>query len=584
MIPDSFIQELLSRLDVVEVVGRYVSLKKAGANFQACCPFHSEKTPSFTVSPAKQFYHCFGCGAGGNVFGFIMRAENIGFTDAVKTLAERAHYQLPEAARSPDYEKRRAERARILAANVAAARYYYDCLNGGEGKTAVEYLNGRGVTQKARRRFGLGFAPGGGGLLKALSGEFAPEALELAGLLVKGGAGGYRDRFWGRLMFPIFDELDKLVGFGGRVIGDGAPKYLNTPDTPVFDKGRGLYALNTARKTKAGFIVIVEGYMDVIALHQNGFDCAVAALGTALTANHARLLSKYSKNAVVLFDGDEAGEKAALRAIPLLAAAGVETRALTLPGAKDPDEYIKSFGREAFAKELEGARHYARFQIQAAKRRFDLGGPDGKAGFSQAAAEHIAKLDSPALREAYISETAAEAGLSEAAVAGEVKKRLDYAREKLNAPAYAGKPAAPAESRADDEARRGVLAAMAKDPDIKRQICEVLNPWEFVNDVYVKLFLALRELAPPVYGAAVASRFETEREQAAVASVFANAVEYADIADFVKALNQQIRAVKLAYITARLGSGADVAELNELLKAKKTAESAELSYITNSDG
>lgn len=423
-IPESFIEELLQRSDIAEVVSDYVQLnRRSGGNQFGLCPFHSEKTPSFSVSTDKQIYHCFGCGKGGNVIGFIMEIENLSFRDAVAFLARRAGMELPE---DDTPEELKSRRARLLELNRAAAKYFYSNLSKPEGAAAIEYIKKRGLSAKTVKRFGLGAALDewfalSDAMIK--EGYRESELLE-AGLSKRGKNGGIYDVFRNRLIFPVIDVRGNIIGFSGRILGDGEPKYLNTPDTPVFSKSRNLFALNLAKRTKRGMLILVEGNVDVVMLHQAGFDCAVASLGTSLTPEQARLMSRYTQNVVIAYDSDSAGVKAAQRAIGLLEPVGLKVRVLRMDGAKDPDEFIRARGAEAFELLLERSENHIEYRIDTLRSKYDLETDDGRLGFLADAAELVASLPGAVEREIYSRRVAELIGVSADAVLSEVKKLL----------------------------------------------------------------------------------------------------------------------------------------------------------------
>ncbi|MBE6972646.1 MAG: DNA primase [Ruminococcaceae bacterium] len=422
-IPEQFVDELVSRTDIVDLVGSYVRLNKKGNNYWGLCPFHSEKTASFSVSPDKQICYCFGCHKGGGVINFLMEMENLSFVEAVQQLAQRAGMQVPES----DYDKGRKERReRLLEMNKEAARYFHSRLYAPEGGQALDYLRRRGLSQATLTNFGLGFAPDSwDGLLNHLAGKGYDKKMVLeGGLAVSNDKGRIYDRFRNRVMFPIIDVRGSVIGFGGRVMDDSKPKYLNSPEGPVYNKSRNLFALNIAKKTKEGRIILTEGYMDTIALHQAGFDCAVASLGTALTADHAQLLARYTKEAVIAYDGDGAGVAAAQRAIPLLEKAGLKVKVLQMRGAKDPDEFIKNYGRDAFAKLLDESSNHIEYRLEKIKSKYDLKDDGQRIEFLREATGLIASLSSAVEREVYGGRAAMAAGISAEAMAQEVKKEL----------------------------------------------------------------------------------------------------------------------------------------------------------------
>ena len=343
---DDIIEEVRMKNDIVDVVSQYVKLNKRGSTYFGLCPFHNEKTASFSVSPSKQMYYCFGCGAGGNVFTFLMEYENLTFVEALERLAEQAGMELPEKGNSENDRKRRDLRDSILEVNKLAANYYFACLKSEQGKIGYEYLTKRELKPETIVRFGLGFAgKGGSPLYQYVKSKGYPDSvLKETGLFTYDEKRGVYDKFWNRVIFPIMDVNNRVIGFGGRVMGDGKPKYLNSPETKIFDKSRNLYGLNVARTTRKNYLILCEGYMDVIAMHQAGFTNAVASLGTALTSGHASLVKRYTKEVLLLYDSDGAGIRAALRAIPILREAGVTSRVVSLKPWKDPDEFIKNEG------------------------------------------------------------------------------------------------------------------------------------------------------------------------------------------------------------------------------------------------
>ena len=427
-IPEQFIDELVARSEISDVVSSYVSLKKKGANLWGLCPFHSEKTPSFSVSQEKQIYHCFGCGKGGGVISFLMEIENLPFVDAVRLLAQRAGMEVPDA--SADDESRK-KRARALAANRDAARFYHEYLKSPGGARVRDYIAQRQITPRTATRFGLGAAPDQwDGLIRALS-EQGYTKLELieAGLAVAGKNGGVYDKFRSRLMLPVIDVRGEVTGFTSRILpGEEGAKYLNTPETAVFKKGRLIYALNFAKSTKRPNLVLVEGNIDVITLHQAGFDNVVATMGTALTEEHARILARYTRELVLCYDNDPAGKKSTDRVLGILRNADLNVRVLQLPAGnplkQDPDDFVKKFGPAAFEKCLSGSAGQNDYKLDTLQQRHDLSGEEGRLAFLREAVETVASLRSPIEREIYGNKAAAAAGVSAEAMAQEVKREL----------------------------------------------------------------------------------------------------------------------------------------------------------------
>ncbi|MBR5607972.1 MAG: DNA primase, partial [Bacteroidaceae bacterium] len=389
-IPESFLQEVSDRNDIADVVSGYVRLnKKSGSNLFGLCPFHSEKTPSFSVAPAKQIYHCFGCGKGGGVFNFIMEIENLTFPESVEFLAKRVGLQVPEEHRD-DPESRRREQ--LLRLNKDAGKFFYKQFLAPAGEPAREYALRRELTPATVKKFGLGYAPDTwDSLTNAMKALGYSEGLLLqAGLVRKGKKGGVYDTFRNRLMFPVFDVRGNVIGFSGRILGDGEPKYMNSPETPVFNKSKNLFGLNLAKKTKLGYIILCEGNVDVVALHQAGFDNAVASLGTSLTPEQARLISRYVNDVVIAYDGDAAGQKATARAISILEKLDVKVRVLSMSGAKDPDEYIKKFGADGFRNLLDKSEDHTDYTLGKIKEKYDLTVPESKLNFLKEAEQYVA--------------------------------------------------------------------------------------------------------------------------------------------------------------------------------------------------
>ena len=432
-IPERFLDELTERNDIVDVVSQYVRLtKKSGANLFGLCPFHSEKTPSFSVSPDKQIYHCFGCGKGGGVINFIMEIENLSFQDAVAFLARRANMAMPEEAETGEGSRRK----RLLELNRDAARFFYDQLVSPAGKPAQAYVEKRQISGAMVRAFGLGYAPDAwSSLLDAMEKQgYSRQELFEAGLIKQGRNGGAYDAFRNRLIFPVIDVRGSVIGFSGRILGDGEPKYLNSPETPVFSKSHNLFALNLAKKSKSGYIILTEGNIDVVSLHQAGFDSAVASLGTSLTAEQARLISRYVSEVVLCYDSDEAGKKAAQRGISILQKLDLKVRVLTLPGAKDPDEYIKKNGPDAFRNLLESSEGQVEYRLKTVEEQHPPDSDEGKVDYLRAAASLLASLPNAVEREVYAARVAEKAGVSRQAVLSEVERlrsrRLRDAKKK----------------------------------------------------------------------------------------------------------------------------------------------------------
>jgi len=417
--PPSFLDELSARNPIEDVVGQYVALTRRGSNLFGLCPFHNEKTASFSVAPDKNIYYCFGCHKGGGPVNFIMEVEGLDFPDAVRFLAKKSGMEVPEDnERQSTY--RRQEQLRALCKE--SARYFHEQLNGPAGQAGRDYINKRGLSRAVVTRFGLGFAPDGwSNLLDTMTKKgYTKDELLDAGLVLKSQKGSLYDRFRNRLMFPIIDVRGNIIGFGGRVLDDSKPKYLNSPETIIFNKRKNLFALNIARKSQLGRIILTEGYLDAITLHQFGFDCAVASLGTALTEEHAQLLAKYTSQVVLTYDGDEAGQNATRRAIPILEKAGLQVKILRMQGAKDPDEFLKKFGADRFRVLLEQSENQAEYRLVSLQSKYDLTQDDQKVLFLKEAAELISTFPSSVTREVYGSRAAEAAGITAEAMKHEI--------------------------------------------------------------------------------------------------------------------------------------------------------------------
>lgn len=422
--PPSFIDEVVARNPIEDVVGQYVNLKRSGANLFGLCPFHGEKTPSFSVAPDKGIYYCFGCHKGGGVINFQMEIEGLSYGDAVRALAKRAGMEVPE---DPQFQSRYKQQERLWALSKEAARYFHSKLYAPEGAEGLSYAQKRGMPKSTLTKFGIGFAPNGwNGLVDAMKAKgYTDQELKDAGLVSEKNGRIY-DRFRNRLMFPIIDVRGNVIGFGGRVMDDSTPKYLNSPETIIFNKRKNLFALNLAKKSKLGYLILVEGYMDAVALHQYGFDCAVASLGTSLTQEHAVLLSRYTEQVVLIYDGDEAGQNATRRAIPMLEAAGIQVKVLRMHDAKDPDEYLKKYGADKFKVLLEEASNRVEYQLGAIARKYHLNDDEERIQFLREAADLVASLPSPVQREVYGGRAAETAKVTPEAM----KLEVDRARKR----------------------------------------------------------------------------------------------------------------------------------------------------------
>lgn len=503
--PPAFLDELVARNPIEDVVSQYVSLKRSGSNLFGLCPFHGEKTASFSVSPGKGIYYCFGCHKGGGVINFQMEIDGLSYPDAVRALAKRVGMTVPE---DEQYQSRYHQQERLWALHKEAARFFHSQLYAPVGRGALAYARGRGMSQYILTTFGIGYAPNSwDSLVKALQSKgYTAQELKDSGLVTESKKNGNLfDRFRDRLMFPIIDVRGNVIGFGGRIMnGDdpNAAKYLNSPETLIFNKRKNLFALNLAKKTKLDYLILVEGYMDAIALHQYGFDCAVASLGTSLTEEHAALLTRYTSKVVLIYDGDEAGQRATRRAIPILEKTGLQVKVLKMRDAKDPDEFLKKFGAEKFKILLEDASNRVEYQLNAIRRNYDLKEDDQRVRFIQECAQLIATLPSSVQREVYSHRIADEGGISFEAMQMEVTKawknlqrKEKKAQEKRDlAPAQASQPKSRAiryDNVKSARAEENVIAQAMKEPALMDDTRE-LKPEEFSVPLFSRVYSQMR--------------------------------------------------------------------------------------------
>lgn len=585
--PDELIEEVRSRNDIVDVISGYVHLQKKGANYFGLCPFHNEKSPSFSVSRSKQMYYCFGCGAGGNVFTFLMEYENDTFPEAVKVLADRAGISLPEADESEEAKREQSKRSRLLAINKEAAKYFYFQLRAKQGEPGLHYLRKRQLTDETIHRFGLGYAnKTADDLVRYLKGKgYSEELIREAGLCNTDEKHGMYDKFWNRVMFPIEDINHRVIGFGGRVMGDGKPKYLNSPETPIFDKSRNLYGLNFARSSRKGNIILCEGYMDVIAMHQAGFNQAVASLGTAFTLGQAGLLKRYAKEVLLSYDSDGAGVKAALRAIGILKEAGLTGRVINLEPYKDPDEFIKNLGAEAFQERIDNAENSFLFEIRMLQREYDLNDPEKKTEFHRAVAKKLCEFPEEVERENYL-----EAVAEKYHIGFESLRKLvasTAASTGLARPVERPKSGIQKKSTPEDNVKktqRLLLTWLAEEPQIYPKIAAFLSAEDFTEELYRKVADRLFEnlARGEVNAAAIISMFPEEEEQREAAAIFnTSLVEPETKKEKEKALHDilvSVKRISYEYNSGRLGS--DVEAINRVIAGKKALEELSKTHIS----
>lgn len=580
--PDEVIEEVRSSNNIVDIIGGYVKLQKKGSSYFGLCPFHNEKSPSFSVSPNKQMYYCFGCGAGGNVFTFIMEYENQSFPEAVKILADRAGIALPEAELTEEQKRERNKRQLLLEINKTAANYFYYQLNGDQGQQAREYLENRRLSKETQIHFGLGYASKYSNdlYLYLKKKGYQDQILKETGLLTYDEKRGAHDKFWNRVMFPIMDVNNRVIGFGGRVMGDGTPKYLNSPETMLFDKSRNLYGLNYARTSRKPYMIICEGYMDVIAMHQAGFTNAVASLGTAFTTQHSVLLKRYTQEVRLAYDSDGAGQKAALRAIPILKSAGINVRVIHMDPYKDPDEFIKNLGTEAFQERIDAAESSFMFEISVLEKNYKQSDPEGRASFMKAMARRLLEFPQELERNIYIDAIAGRYG-----IASEELKRMvnsfgaSMSREQVEAAIYQQqeREEMPAKKRVEKEdsvltAQKFFLTWLIEEPSIYDKTKDYINEDDFVEPLYhhvaTLVFEELRATGQ-VMPARILNQFEDVEEQKTAASLFNTRLKTDDDpAVREKALNETVKRIKKNSLELKSRSVREIADLQKIIKEK----------------
>ncbi|MEE0954987.1 MAG: DNA primase [Eubacterium sp.] len=571
------IEEVREKNDIIDVIGQYVHLKRTGSNYMGLCPFHSEKSPSFSVSQDKQLYHCFGCGASGNVYTFVMNYDNCSFTEAIRQLADRAGVTLPEADESPEERKKDDERSLMREANKEAARYFYASLFHPSGKQALDYLHGRGLSNDTIACFGLGYSgKSRDSLYRYLRSKgFSDSVINKAGLVIFDEQQGPRDRFFNRVMYPIMDASGRFIGFGGRVMGDAKPKYLNTNDNPVFNKRLNLYGLNFARRSRKDSLIICEGYMDVISMHQAGFTNAVASLGTALTEEQCALMRRFAQKAYVIYDMDGPGVNAAMRAIPMMRTAGIETRVVNLRPHKDPDEFIKAEGKEAFEERLKNAENSFFFILRMRESAYDMNDPQGKADFLREAAKRIFALDSELERDSYIEATAARyqvnpeilrRAVGEEALAGTGKKMVQTRNLNENL------KKAPV-GNSEDQAQKLMLTWLVNMPYLIGKLENILGPEDFTTPLYHEVAELIYKQAAKgkVDPAAILDNFQEAEEQNEAASLFHARLTF-DTDKKDRLLTEILCRIKEKSLDKRLNETTDMTKLQELIREKQKVQ------------
>jgi DNA primase len=581
---EEIVEEVRSRSDIVDVVSGYVKLQRRGSSYLGLCPFHNEKTPSFSVSPDKQIYHCFGCGAGGNVITFLMEYENYSFQEALGILAQRAGISLPKEEMSKEARAQADLRASLLEINKLAANYFYYQLKQPQGKQGLDYLTKRKLSKETIRRFGLGFAnKTSDDLYRYLkSKNYSDEILKQTGLVTIEEQKTH-DKFWNRVMFPILDVNNRVIGFGGRVMGDGLPKYLNSPETKLFDKSRNLYGLNYAKTSREKCMLICEGYMDVIAMHQAGFVNAVASLGTAFTPQHASLLKRYTDQAVLTYDSDGAGIKAALRAIPILKEAGISCKVLTMAPYKDPDEFIKNCGQEAFKDRIDSAKNSFLFEIDVMKREFNLEDPEQKTRFYNSVARKLLEFPEALERDNYIQAVSREHFIH--------YQDLKQLVQRISSQMVPGMTVRTSEvsvrekrKSKDDgvkQSQRLLLTWLIENPKLFEKIEGVITPEDFREDLYHQVAQMVFEehQAGDVNPARILNRFINDEAQYKEAAALFNASlkESLNNEEQKKAFLETVIKVKKNSLDEASRAAADISQLQKIIQAQSALKNLHIS-------
>ncbi len=584
--PEEIVEEVRMKSDIVDVISGYVKLQKKGSRYFGLCPFHNEKSPSFSVSPDNQMYYCFGCGAGGNTITFLMEYENYSFPEALKILADRVGVELPKKEMSKEAKAAADFRFSLLEINKLAANYFYYQLKHPQGKLGYEYLKDRQLSEETIRRFGLGFAnKTSDDLYQYLKAKgYKDQILKDSGLVSIEERGAH-DKFWNRVMFPIMDMNNRVIGFGGRVMGDGKPKYLNSPETKLFDKSRNLYGLNYARTSRKTYMLICEGYMDVIAMHQAGFTNAVASLGTAFTVQHASLLGRYTKQVILTYDSDEAGIKAALRAIPILKDAGIAVKVLNMQPYKDPDEFIKNLGADAFKERIDKARNSFLFEIDVLKRSYHLEDPEQKTRFYNEIARKLLEFPEALERDNYIQAVSREYFINYQdlkqlvhSLASRLGPVIQSAGQRVSSSYQERKKE---KEDGPKKSQRLLLTWLIENPNLFDKIEGIITPDDFKEELYHQVAEMVFEghAKGNVNPAGILNHFINDGEQyKIVASLFhASLKESLTMEEQRKAFSETVMKVKKNSLDEASRTATDIVQLQEIIKAQSALKTLNIS-------
>lgn len=585
--PDEIIEEVQERNDIVDVISNYVKLKRTGSNYVGLCPFHNEKTPSFSVSGSKQMYYCFGCGAGGNVFTFMMEYENFTFIEAVKYLAERTGVELPDEEYSSEVKREADFKTKLYEINKIAANYYFYQMKAEQGKKAYEYLRERELTDTTIKHFGLGYSNVySDDLYRYLKSKgYDDEILSKTGLITFDEKRGGHDKFWNRVMFPILDVHNKVIAFGGRVMGDGMPKYLNSPETAIFDKSRNLFGLNYARQARTRKLLLCEGYMDVIALHQAGFTQAVASLGTAFTSQQASLMKRYADEVYITYDSDTAGQNAALRAIPILKAAGLSVKVVNMRPYKDPDEFIKALGKDEYEKRIEQASNSFLFEVEVLEQNFDFSDPEQKTKFFQETAKKLCTFEDELERNNYIEAVARKYQITYEDLRGMVNRfgvtlsNLNQYNTVVKADREKAKPKK--EVDGIKQSQKILLTWLIEEPELYTKIKSIITADDFKDEMYhkaAKLVFEQFEQNGKVLPAVILNQFSSKEEQNEIAALFNTGLDgEINHAEKERAFNDTIRRVKKFSLDYDSSRATDIAELQRIITEQTNLQKLHIS-------
>ncbi len=571
MYSQSLIENVREANSIVDVINSYVRLQQKGSSYVGLCPFHNEKTPSFSVSADKQLYHCFGCGASGNIYTFIMEMDNLDFVEALTKLAERANIPLEHTKDAEAYQKAKVQQNIQYEIMTETAKFFYNSLEDDPKKKALDYLSERNISDRVRRQFGLGYAGNKNQLFEFLREKgYSIDDILLSGLIINKN-GNYYDKFYDRLMFPIFEHNGKVVGFGGRVLDDSLPKYLNSPETIIFNKSKILYGLNRAKLGKHKEYILVEGYIDVIALHEVGITNVVGVLGTAFNTNHVKTLRKFTESVVVLFDSDEAGLTATKKSIKVLTDEGFKVKVLVLDGAKDPDEFIKRFGVEEFNKKLSQAISNITFEILELKKAYNFDNPSDVVTFTKKAVDLLKVIENNIERNVYIKEIVKLTDLSEEMLQGEVEK-LSANMSKIQEIKSVNFVSDSRQPKSVTIALNNLINNLTADRELSKKLEEVLAPSYIVDEVYSRILSRIYELhnndvkVTPVL---LMDYFLEKDEQRIISSIFNTYVEYSDDIEFKKILTDQCKTVLNYYIDSKSLNITELDEIVEFANLKK---------------